>query len=121
MHTPKQPQLDALRTATGYRPPNAPFAYSAFINNTWLESDGGGRYERKSPAHDVPVGTYPECTASDVDNAVAAARKAFDEGPWPQMSGADRAKVLNKVAALIRDHAEALAYLEVLESGKPIS
>ncbi|MFG2029535.1 aldehyde dehydrogenase family protein [Streptomyces sp. NPDC048825] len=78
-------------------------------------------FERESPAHDVVVGRYPQARAADVDNAVRAARRAFDEGPWPRMSGAERAQLLYRVAALIRRDAEQLARTEVLESGKPIS
>ena len=81
----------------------------------------GKRFDRKSPAHDVVIGTYPEAGTADVDAAVKAARKAFDEGPWPTMKGSDRAAVIYRAAQAIRDNAEELAYIEVLESGKPIS
>jgi betaine-aldehyde dehydrogenase len=51
---------------------------------------------------------------------VAAARKAFDEGSWPRIAGVERARVLTRVAAAIRANADDLAYVEALESGKPI-
>jgi betaine-aldehyde dehydrogenase len=82
---------------------------------------GGGTFERRSPAHDVVVGVYPDATQEDVDRAVAAARREFDSGPWPRMAGADRARILLKVADLIRRDSEQLARTEVLEMGKPIS
>ncbi len=50
----------------------------------------------------------------DIDAAVAAARKAFDQGPWPKMTGAKRARVLNKFADLLEEHTEELAALETL-------
>ncbi|MFE0508439.1 aldehyde dehydrogenase family protein [Streptomyces sp. NPDC058964] len=78
-------------------------------------------FERESPAHDVVVSRYPRAGAEDVDQAVRAARQAFDEGPWPRLSGADRARLLHRVAELIRRDGGQLARLEVLESGKPIS
>ena len=52
---------------------------------------------------------------------MAAARRAFDEGPWPHMAGVERARVLTRVADGIRAVADDLAYVEALESGKPIS
>jgi betaine-aldehyde dehydrogenase len=91
------------------------------IDGKEVEAAGGDRYERTSPAHDVVVGTYPNATAEDVDHAVTAARRAFDEGPWPRMSGAERSAVLLRVAELIRRDAEQLARIETLEMGKPIS
>jgi betaine-aldehyde dehydrogenase len=91
------------------------------IDGKDVEALAGDRFERTSPAHDVVVGTYPNATAEDADHAVLAARRAFDEGPWPHMSGAERARVLLRVAELIRRDADQLARTEVLESGKPIS
>lgn len=95
--------------------------YHIFIDGQWQESESGLRYVRESPAHDVVVGEYPESTAADVDRAVAAARRAFDNGPWPRIKGAERAAILNRAAALIRDHQEELALIDTLESGKPIT
>ncbi len=74
-----------------------------------------------SPAHDTPVASYTLAGPSEVDIAIAAARKAFDEGPWPYVKGRDKAIILNRVAALIDENAKLLARLETLESGKPIS
>ncbi len=91
------------------------------IDGQWVESHGGKRYERYSPAHDVLVGTYPEADARDVDIAVAVARRMFDEGEWSHSSGAERAALLGRVSALIRENAEELALIETLESGKPLS
>lgn len=91
------------------------------IDGESVEALGGGRFERTSPAHDVVVSSYPQGTADDVDRAVAAARRAFDAGPWARVSGAERARVLVRVAALIRRDADELARIEALESGKPIT
>ena len=81
----------------------------------------GESFERSSPAHDVVVGSYARAAEADVARAVASARRAFDEGPWPQRPGAHRAKVLHRVGELIRRDRESLARVETLESGKPIS
>lgn len=84
-------------------------------------SASGESFDRASPAHDVVVGRYAAAGEQDVDRAVAAARQAFDEGPWPRRSGAERAKVLHRVGELVRRDRASLARLETLESGKPIS
>lgn len=91
------------------------------IDGASVEGAAGERFDRQSPAHDVVIGTYPQATTVDVDQAVAAARRAFDSGPWPRMAGADRARVLRGVAEAIETNLESLALIEVLESGKPIS
>jgi betaine-aldehyde dehydrogenase len=85
------------------------------------DEGSGERFNRVSPGHDVVVGTFSAATTDDVDRAVAAARKAFDEGPWRWTSGAAKARVLRGVAAAIEDEIEDLARLEALESGKPIN
>ncbi len=82
---------------------------------------GGESFERSSPAHDVVVARYARGVAEDVELAVAAARRAFDNGPWPHRPGVERARVLHRVGELIRRDREQLARLEALESGKPIS
>ena len=94
--------------------------YQNLINGRWVDAADGRTSERMSPAHDVIVGRYPAGGAEDLDRAVAAARKAFDDGPWPKIPGVGRARVLNRVAEAIRASADDLAYVEALESGKPI-
>lgn len=91
------------------------------IAGEWVEAQNGERYHRDSPAHGVRVGTYPKADASDVDAAVKAARGAFERASWRMMKGADRAKLLHRVGEIIREDADELAYIEVLESGKPIA
>jgi len=60
-----------------------------------------------------------EADAPDVDKAVAAARAAFDKGPWRKMSASQRGNLMNKLADLIEKHADELAQLEALDNGKP--
>jgi betaine-aldehyde dehydrogenase len=98
-----------------------PTHHSMIIDGKEVGAADGRTFERTSPAHDVLVGVYPDAGAEDVDHAVAAARRAFDTGPWPRMSGAERARVLLAVAGMIRRDAEQLARAEALEMGKPIS
>ncbi|MGN9847353.1 aldehyde dehydrogenase family protein [Nonomuraea sp. H19] len=91
------------------------------LNGREVDALSGESFERVSPAHDVVVARYAQAGAEDVDRAVAAARQAFDDGPWPRRAGVERFRVLRRVADLIRRDREHLARLEVLESGKPIS
>jgi len=81
----------------------------------------GAAVDRLSPAHDQSAARYHTAAESDVDAAVAAARREFDSGAWPRMSGAERAAVLRRVAARIEAERDDLALQETLESGKPIS
>src|SRR5919108_1130611 len=96
-----------------------PVARAMVIDGDDVEALSGERFSRESPAHDTVVSTYPQAAPEDVDRAVTAARRAFDEGPWPRLPGAERARVLIRVAELVRRDADELARLEALESGKP--
>lgn len=95
--------------------------YKMLIDGQSREALSGERFERVSPGNDQVVGSYPESSIADVDVAIAAARKAFDKGEWPKLSGANRAKALRKVAEFINRDVDKLARVEALESGKPIS
>ncbi len=92
-----------------------------WIGGTQAEARSGKRFETASPAHDLAVASYPEAEGADVDAAAAAAREAFDRGPWPRMSGRHRARLLSEVAKAIRSETAELARLETMESGKPIA
>lgn len=91
------------------------------IDGAWMEAASGKRLERESPAHGMLVATYAAADARDAAKAVAAARRAFDKGPWPRMKGVERANILLAVAAGIEARLDALALQETLESGKPLS
>ena len=95
--------------------------FQMFINGQWTCGRSSERYIRNSPAHNLPVSSWPAGTAEDADDAIRAARKAFDSGVWSRISGAARAAVMLKAAALIRNRLEELALLETLETGKPIA
>lgn len=86
-----------------------------------VAASSGETFERTSPAHDTVVGSYALADGDDVDKAVTAARRAFDEGPWPRRAGIERARVLHRTSELIRRDRFDLARLEALESGKPIT
>ncbi|MDD2058562.1 aldehyde dehydrogenase family protein [Pseudomonas sp. GD03860] len=91
-----------------------------YINGQWVAPVEGGTFDSIDPSSEVLIARVAAATAADVDLAVQAARRAFDEGPWPQMSGSARAAVLRRIAQGIRDRQQALAELEVRDNGKPL-
>ncbi len=89
-----------------------------FIAGAWVGARAGGVREIRCPADGSLVTTVDEAEADDTEAAIAAAREAFDHGPWPRLPFAERAAVLDKVADLLeRDKAE-VARLEALDTGK---
>lgn len=106
--------------AATLRLPAEPIRSPMFIDGKEYTGSSCEFVDRKSPGHGVPVTSTARATVWDLNAAVASARHAFDDGRWSRLSGEQRAIVLLKVAQLIRDNVETLAYLETLESGKPI-
>ncbi|MGD9477234.1 aldehyde dehydrogenase family protein [Shinella sp. G-2] len=94
--------------------------FRMLIDGVWTEGSGPA-LERVAPGHGVVVSRYPAGTKADAERAIAAARKAFDDGPWPRMTGAERSNILLRAADLIAAKADELAFLDCIESGKPIS
>lgn len=89
-----------------------------WIDGRWEDTQGGGTYEVRNPATGESLGRVLDGSAADVDRAVRAARKAFDEGPWPGMDASERGRILLRVADLIEQNAHDLATLEVKNTGK---
>src|SRR5437667_2877117 len=90
-----------------------------FIGGRWLDSVSGKTFATLNPATGETICQVAEGDKADVDLAVQAARKAFEEGPWSRTSPADRGRLLNKLADRIEAHHEELAALEALDNGKP--
>ena len=91
-----------------------------FIDGRWVAPHSGGSIAVVDPATETVFHHIPAATAPDAAQAVQAARRAFDQGPWPRMGGAARAKVLRAIAAAIRARQSDLARLEVRDNGKPL-
>jgi betaine-aldehyde dehydrogenase len=89
------------------------------IDGREVDGVSGELYERRSPATDAVVGTFPKGQVADVDIAVNSARRAFDDGEWPRTTGAERAAVLHGLADRLRDRAEEYARLESAQVGIP--
>ena len=100
--------------------PTEPRRFQMYIDGQPVDAASGETITRHSPAHGVPVATWPRAGKDDTERAIAAARRAFDHGPWAGMGAAERAKVLFKAADLIEAQAEELGLVESLETGKPI-
>ena len=98
-----------------------PYRGKLLIGGRWSDADDGATLERKSPAHDKLVAIYAKAGVADAERAVAAAREAFDRGPWPRMTGAERARILRRVADGILARQDELALMETLENGKPLA
>src|SRR5271168_5030042 len=91
-----------------------------FIGGAWVEAASGKTFDTYNPATGEVLAKVCEGDRADIDRAVKAARKAFEEGPWPDMLPAGRARLLWKLADLIDEHHEELAELETLDNGKPL-
>src|ERR1700677_273183 len=92
---------------------------SLLINGKWQSSVSGKTFPTLNPATGEVVCQVAEGDKADVELAVKAARKAFEEGPWSKMNASERGRLLNKLADLIEKNAEELAALETLDNGQP--
>ena len=92
-----------------------------FIGGDWVDPAGSDQLEVISPHTEEVIAKVPEATTADVDRAVAAAREAFDNGPWPQMSPAERADVIAAISAGIQARYEEMARIISEEMGSPIT
>ena len=99
--------------------PEVPRDFGFYVDGEWRA--GHEMFLRLSPGHSVPVTRIPVCGTDDLNDAVAAARRAFEGRGWSGISGADRAGVLLRAAEILRRRMDEIAYWEVLENGKPIT
>jgi len=92
-----------------------------FIGGEWVDPAGSDVIEVISPHSEQVVGRVPEGTTADIDRAVAAAREAFDHGPWPRMTPAERIAVVQRFSDLYATRLGDLAEIISTEMGSPIS
>lgn len=95
--------------------------YKMYIDGQFVDADNGDRYDSINPYNGEAIGSIPQGGRADVDKAVAAARKAFDDGPWPRMSGEERSGLIGKAAGLLKDRMKDYARIESLDSGGTIN
>lgn len=91
-----------------------------FIDNDFVPANGD-EFTVYNPATDEDIITLKSASEEDVDIAVAAARRAFDEGEWPALSAADRGAFLYKIADLLQRDSELYAAIDAFDNGKPYS
>jgi len=91
------------------------------IGGKWVPAKSGKTFETINPSNEEVLALIAEGDKADVDAAVKAARKAFEEGAWPNLGPHQRARLMFKIAELIDEHADELAELETLDNGKPLT
>lgn len=95
-------------------------AKKLLIGGEWVDAADGVTFESINPATGKVIAQVAAAGADDVDRAVTAARKAFEDNTWSKMSGAERGNLLWKIADLIERYTDELAELETLDNGKPL-
>ncbi|HEX7424241.1 MAG TPA: aldehyde dehydrogenase family protein [Terriglobales bacterium] len=91
------------------------------VGGEWLDSVSGKTFETYNPATGETLVRVAEGDRADIDRAVKAARKAFESGPWPNLSPSDRGRLIWKLGDLLEQHLDEFAELESLDNGKPVS
>lgn len=94
--------------------------YQLYIDGEFCDAASGETFETHDPATGEKIADVAKAGREDAVRAIEAARKAFDEGPWPKMTGSERAAKVNRIAELIGEHADELAELEVRDGGGTI-
>jgi phenylacetaldehyde dehydrogenase len=106
------PYSDAAKKALARKP-------ALFIDGEWVESTGGATLGVVDPSSGKEVSRFVDATDADVDKAVAAARRAFDDGRWSDLPPIVREQMMHKLADILEAHADELAELEAIDNGKP--
>jgi len=88
-----------------------------FINNRFVDSSNGQKYPTINPSDESVICDISKASVDDVNEAVVAAKEAFEEGPWGSMNARERGEILYKVADLMEEHQEELAAIESIDSG----
>ena len=102
-------------------PEDLPTHLQHFIDGQWVDSIGGETFDVLDPVSNQNYATCAAGQKADIDRAVAAAKQAFDSGPWPRLKPRDRFRVLNRIADLVEERDARLAELETFDTGLPIT
>ena len=92
--------------------------YKMYIDGKFCDAQDGAVLESINPANEEKIATFPKASLLDLDRAIRAARRAYDEGDWPQISLSERAPYLGRIAHLIRESAYEIAKVETQDTGK---
>ncbi len=90
------------------------------VDGQWVDAISSKTFETYNPATGEVLARVAEGDRADIDHAVKAARKAFESGPWPDVSPSERGRLLWKLSDLLEEHLEEFAELETLDNGKPL-
>ena len=92
-----------------------------FIDGQWADAASGKTFQTPDPATGDTLARIAEGDAEDIDRAVRAARRAFEDGPWSRMTPSERGRIIWRIGDLILEHTDELAQLESLDNGKPFA
>ena len=92
-----------------------------FIDGALVDARSGRTFDTVNPATGETLATIAEGDTADIDLAVRAARRAFDDGPWGRMTPSERGRIIWRIGDLISEHLEEFAELETLDNGKPLA
>ena len=112
--SPLNPRLEALRTGFLARD------HKLFVDGRWAAAQSGQSFDVLDPATGSRISRAAAGEAADVDRAVKAARNAFQSGPWPRLTHAERAKLILDLAAAVERNADEIALIETLDGGNPL-
>src|SRR5699024_6862687 len=90
-----------------------------YIDGEYVESVSGKTFETLNPATEEVVTEVYEAQEEDIDQAVKVAEKAFNDGPWSNLTTAERSHLMYKLADLLEENREELAQLDTLDNGRP--
>src|ERR1700722_9877361 len=91
------------------------------IDGKWVAAASGKTFPVYNPATGTVLAQVAEADREDVDRAVKAARRAFDDGLWRKMTGSQRGQLLWRLADLVEQHLEEFAEFESIDNGKPVT
>jgi acyl-CoA reductase-like NAD-dependent aldehyde dehydrogenase len=92
-------------------------AYRNYIGGEWVDADSGETFDVINPSSGELIATVPKCGREDAHRAIAAAREAFDSGPWPGMEPDERVRIMRSVVGKFTEHEDELAELESMNAG----
>src|ERR1043165_4652902 len=94
--------------------------HKLFIDGKWVTAASGKTFPVEDPATEEIIAHVPAGDKADIDLAVAAARRAFESGPWQRISPGDRSKLVWRLGDLLEKYSDQFAELEALDNGKPV-
>lgn len=107
--------------AAHYVPEGLPSRIQHYIDGQFVDSVDGGTFDVLDPVSNETYATAAAGKQADIDLAVASAKRAFDEGPWPRLLPRERSRILHRIADAVEAHDQRLAELETFDTGLPIT